>query len=105
MDGAVNDARALGVPPSTAGFDAVFQVHYPSLARGLTAACGDAEVAADAVQEAFLRAHLRWKQISRYEDPVAWVRRVAVNRMRDHFRHESRRARARDPRGRPAVDR
>jgi len=93
VESAVNDARALGVPASTAGFEAVFQAHYPPLARALTAACGDAEVAADAVQEAFLRAHLRWKQISRYEDPVAWVRRVAVNRMRDHFRHESRGAR------------
>lgn len=93
MEGAVYGARPLVAPPSAAGFDAVFQAHYPSLVRTLTAACGDAEVAADSVQEAFVRAHLRWKLISRYEDPVAWVRRVAINYMRDHFRRESRGAR------------
>lgn len=90
MDGPVNDARPLGAPASGAGFNDVFQAHYPSLVRALTVACGDAEVAADSVQEAFVRAHLRWKLISRYEDPVSWVRRVAINSMRDHFRHESR---------------
>lgn len=90
MEGPSNDARPLVAPPSVAAFDDVFQAHYPSLVRALTAACGDAEVAADSVQEAFVRAHLRWKLISKYEDPVAWVRRVAINSMRDHFRHESR---------------
>ncbi len=93
MEEVVNDARPLVAPASVAGFDEIFQAHYPPLARALTAACGDPEVAADAVQEAFLRAHIRWKQISRYEDPVAWVRRVAINRMRDYFRHQSRGAR------------
>ncbi len=68
----------------------------PSLVRALTAACGDAEVAADSVQEAsWVKAHLRWRQISRYDDPVAWVRRVAIHKMRDHFRREERASKAR----------
>ena len=86
----MNDARPEAVLTSSAGFDEVFRSHYPRLVRALTVACGDPEVAADAVQDAFLRAHLRWKQLVRHGDPVVWVRRVAINAMRDHFRHQSR---------------
>jgi RNA polymerase sigma-70 factor (ECF subfamily) len=71
-------------------FDAFFRRHYTALLRALTVACGDAEVAADCVQDAFVRAHARWRRVQAYEDPAGWVRRVAINRMRDHFRHESR---------------
>jgi RNA polymerase sigma-70 factor (ECF subfamily) len=37
---------------------------------------GEAE---EAVQEAFARLWSRWSRISRYENPEAWVRRVALN--------------------------
>jgi RNA polymerase sigma-70 factor, ECF subfamily len=89
-DARPEDARPEVVLTSSAGFDEVFRSHYPRLVRALTVACGDPEVAADAVQDAFLRAHLRWKQLVRHGDPVVWVRRVAINAMRDHFRHQSR---------------
>jgi RNA polymerase sigma-70 factor (ECF subfamily) len=69
-------------------FDDVYRREYAPLVRALTVACGDREVAADCVQEAFVKAHLRWRRLSTYDDPVAWVRRVAINRMRDHFRRE-----------------
>jgi RNA polymerase sigma-70 factor (ECF subfamily) len=93
VDSSVSDGRPEVALTSSAGFDEVFRSHYPRLVRALTVACGDPEVAADAVQEAFLRAHVRWKQLMRHGDPVVWVRRVAINAMRDHFRHESRGAR------------
>jgi RNA polymerase sigma-70 factor (ECF subfamily) len=35
--------------------------------------------AEDVAQEAFLRAWRLWPSISRYDDPVGWVRRVAWN--------------------------
>ncbi len=92
----VNDALAPAVAaPPALGFDETFRRHYPSLVRALTAACGDAEVAADCVQDAWVKAHLRWRRISRYDNPVAWVRRVAIHKMRDHFRREARASRAR----------
>jgi len=70
-------------------FDALFADHYPRLVRALTLVAGDQEVAADAVQEAFVKAHLKWRKISRYDDPIGWVRRVAINQIRDaHRRHE-----------------
>ena len=86
--------------PAAAGpvdFDDTFRRCYGSMVRSLAVAAGDREVAADCVQEAFTRAFVRWGRVSRLDDPVGWIRHVAVNRMRDHFR--------RSERGRRAVDR
>ena len=67
-------------------FDAFFDKYYPAMVRSLTMISGDGELAADAVQDAFIRAYARWDRIRRYDRPDAWVRRVAINRSRDHFR-------------------
>jgi len=74
-------------------FDQFFMAHHASLVRSLTAITGDSELAADAVQDAFQRAYLRWGRISRYDNPVTWVRRVAINRSRDLIRSDQRRRR------------
>lgn len=79
---------------TTHEFDDVFRSAYPRLVRLLTAATDDAEVAADCVQEAFVRAHVRWRRIGEYDDPVGWVRRVALNVARDHARRSARKRRA-----------
>jgi len=79
-----------------ADFDDTFREHYWPMVRSLSVACGDREAAADAVQDAFTRAYARWRRISRYEAPAGWIRHVALNRLRDHFRHEARGARARE---------
>jgi RNA polymerase sigma-70 factor (ECF subfamily) len=60
----------------------------------LTAGTNDPELAADCVQEAFVRAHVRWRRLRRYEDPVGWVRRVAMNLLRDQHRRSKRKDRA-----------
>ena len=83
-----------GRDDGVADFDATFREHYEPMVRGLGLACGDREVAADAVQDAFLRAYARWGRISRYDDPAGWVRHVALNRLRDHFRRATRGQRA-----------
>jgi RNA polymerase sigma-70 factor, ECF subfamily len=70
--------------------DSLFRAHYGRLVRALTLACSDQEVAADAVQEAFVKAHLHWRRIQHYDDPVGWIRRVAINRLRDDHRRQSR---------------
>ncbi len=79
-----------------ADFDETFREHYWPMVRSLSVACGDREAAADAVQDAFTRAYSRWRRISRYEHPAGWIRHVALNRLRDHFRHEARGVRARE---------
>lgn len=39
----------------------------------------DRSEAEEATQEAFLRLWSRWSRVGRYENPEAWVRRVALN--------------------------
>jgi RNA polymerase sigma-70 factor, ECF subfamily len=73
-----------------ADFDDTFREHYWPMVRSLSVAYGDREAAADAVQDAFTRAYARWRRISRYDHPAGWIRHVALNRLRDHFRHEQR---------------
>jgi RNA polymerase sigma-70 factor (ECF subfamily) len=80
-----------GVSAQPATFDELFRERYPGMVRSLTVAAGDRELAADCVQEAFTRAYVRWRRISRYDDPAAWVRHVAVNKLRDHWRRNRRR--------------
>jgi len=82
-------------------FEEFFVSTYGGLLRTLTAVTGNAEMAADALQDAYQRAFVRWSKISRYDAPAAWVRRVAINRSRDLARSDSRRRaneeRAADP--------
>lgn len=75
-------------------FDDTFRRWFGPMVRSLAVAAGDREVAADCVQDAFMRAFVRWHRVSRLDDPVAWIRHVAVNRMRDHFRKAERGSRA-----------
>jgi RNA polymerase sigma-70 factor (ECF subfamily) len=67
----------------TRDFDGFFRVEYPRLLRVLSAADVSAD---DALQDAFTKAALAWRRISKYEDPAGWVRRVAVHRMLDERR-------------------
>jgi RNA polymerase sigma-70 factor, ECF subfamily len=60
-------------------FDDLYAAHFMPLTTQLYAYFGDRQEAQDVVQEAFCRALARWKTISTYEEPVAWVRRVAWN--------------------------
>ena len=73
-----------------ADFDETFRESYLPMVRSLAAACGDRDVAEDAVQDAFERAFVRWRRIARYDDPAGWIRHVALNRIRDNFRRDQR---------------
>jgi RNA polymerase sigma-70 factor (ECF subfamily) len=85
--GGVGDRVVEGrrIPPT---IDALFQESYASIVRALVLAGGDLAAAEDATQEAFVQAHVLWKRISRYDNPGAWVRRVAINKL--HNAHRSR---------------
>jgi RNA polymerase sigma-70 factor, ECF subfamily len=65
--------------PRTEDFSEFYAAHYHSLAVQLFAHTGDLAEAQDLVQEAFCRALARWTELIGYDDPAAWVRRVAWN--------------------------
>lgn len=73
--------------------ESLFMDHYEPLARALTLVTGDADAAREAVQEAFCRLCRDWSTVSAYEHQAAWVRRVALNVLRDQQRSLSRRPR------------
>ena len=77
-----------------ADFDDTFRESYWPMVRSLAVACGDRAVAEDAVQDAFERAFVRWRRIATYDDPAGWIRHVALNRIRDHHRRDTRKHKA-----------
>jgi len=86
--------------------EVLFREHYARLVRGLAVGAGSEEDAADAVQEAFIELCARWDRVKGYQDPVGWVRRVAINRLLNRRRSLDRRRRALTRLGpdRPHVD-
>ncbi len=77
-------------------FERFFVANFDDLVRSLTVITGDREQAADCVQEAFVKAYARWRRVRRLDNPVTWVRRVAINKSRDTHRSERRRRRRED---------
>lgn len=63
----------------TRDFEGFYAENFRVLTTQLYAYCGNLTDAQDVVQEACLRALSRWPQLSEYDDPVGWVRRVAWN--------------------------
>jgi RNA polymerase sigma-70 factor, ECF subfamily len=92
-------------PPSTVssamarrGFDEFYAAYFDEVARAITLAAGDRELARDATQEAFARALRRWRRVGDMDRPDGWVYVVAMNRLRDHWR-----TRERQPQVEPAA--
>ncbi|MEV4511974.1 sigma-70 family RNA polymerase sigma factor [Dactylosporangium sp. NPDC049525] len=77
------------------GFAECYALQFRPIAAQLSVYLGDLDEARDLTQEAFVRAWQRWDRISRYEEPAAWIRRVAWNlatsrlrRLRTALRHQ-----------------
>lgn len=67
----------------------VFRSSYASLVRALAVASSPEE-ASEAVQDAFVQAVRHWPRVGQYDDPVAWVRRAAINRLANQHRRRRR---------------
>ena len=78
-------------------FDGWYRRYHPVLVAALTVVSGDPDAAADAGDEALVRALERWDAVSAMESPEGWTYRVGVNllRRRAHRRHVERRLLAR----------
>lgn len=85
-------------PPSGPGLESVHQEEYASLVRLAALVLGDAGLAEQVVQDAFVRLYVRWGGRRRIERPGAYLRNAVLNgcrsqlrRMRVSDRHEARR--------------
>ena len=82
------NAVARSVDGVTLTFDEFWAAQRDRIARALAMSIGDADLAADAVDEAMARAYQRWSTVGALDHPAGWVYRVAMNWTRSfHRRH------------------
>jgi len=65
----------------------VYDASYRRLVAQLFALCGDQAEAEDAVREAFVKAIGRARQLAAVDNPEAWLHTVALNHVRNRWRH------------------
>ncbi|MGZ8743416.1 MAG: RNA polymerase sigma factor [Nocardioides sp.] len=84
----------------------LYDASYGRLVVQLFAFCGDLDLAEEAVQEAFVTAVRRHREVSEVHDQESWVRTVALERLRTWRRHEGsvRRSRIAVPGSEAAIE-
>jgi RNA polymerase sigma-70 factor (ECF subfamily) len=60
-------------------FEIFYRREYVGVVALAYALSGNRHAAEDLAQDGFLAAHRRWDEISGYDQPLAWVRRVVAN--------------------------
>ena len=90
----------------TPDVDELYAASYRRLVVQLYAVSGDLADAEDAVQEAFVTALRKRRELDRVANPEAWVRTVALNRLRGGWRHAAvvRRLQTKVPGSQPPVE-
>lgn len=71
----------------SASLHELYEAAYGRLVLQLWALCGDLADAEDAVQEAFVKAIGRGRSFDEVQHPEAWLRTVALNHLRNSWRH------------------
>lgn len=66
------------VGATEADYTAFFRAEFPAVLRTLTLILRDAGRAEELTQDAFVQLLRNWPKVSGYEQPPAWVRRVAI---------------------------
>lgn len=75
------------------GFEGWYREQHPRLVSALTVMAGDVSVAAEVVDEAFVRAYERWGRLNGIESPTGWAFRTALNALRRRQRRAALEAR------------
>ncbi len=71
-------------------FETWYRDERTRLVRTLTVACGgDVDLAADAADEAMVRACERWSRVQHMDSPAAWTYRTALNVVRRRYRRRT----------------
>jgi RNA polymerase sigma-70 factor, ECF subfamily len=76
-------------PIRIVSFPAFYEAEYQSMVRLAVALVRRRDVAEELVQDAFVSLHGRWDQVSKYESPEGWLRRVVINRSMSALRRRA----------------
>lgn len=93
QDGVIDDSIDI-TPAVRQAFADWYRNEYHHVVALVYVLSGSRWAAEELTQDAFLEAHRRWGTVSNYDDPGAWVRRVAVNKARSWGRRKGAEARA-----------
>ena len=85
----VDTGKAAKLEARETAFEQFFHAHEATILGYLWRITGDEQASHDIAQETFLRAWQRFEQVSQYEQPRAWLFRVATNLASNHRRHRS----------------
>jgi RNA polymerase sigma-70 factor (ECF subfamily) len=83
--------------PGGPAFEQVYRSSYATLVGQLFLLTASRAEAEDVVQEAFARLWAGWRDLHGYDNPAAWVRRVAINLAISRWRRHSRQASYQEP--------
>lgn len=72
-----------------AAFDRWYREQRPRVLAALTVASGSPDVAAEATDEAFVKAYERWGRVRRMDSPGGWLHKVAFNDLRRRHRRKA----------------
>jgi RNA polymerase sigma factor (sigma-70 family) len=70
------------------GFEAWYHGEHPKLVVALAIVARDANLAAEVVDEAFVRAYERWARVGAMASPAGWTYRTALNVLRRRHRRQ-----------------
>ncbi len=65
--------------PVTMNYSTFYQREFSRMVSLACTICSDYQQGEDVAQEALARAHRHWDQVSGYDKPGAWLRRVTIN--------------------------
>ncbi len=82
--------RPQGPAEAHLNFDSFYLQHRDQIARALSLSLRNADLGAEAADEAFVRACQKWAEVSTYNNPQGWVYRVAMNWARSWLRRTRR---------------
>jgi RNA polymerase sigma factor (sigma-70 family) len=85
-----------------------YRGEFPSVVRTVFLILHDRQRAEDIAQDAFVQLYSHWNKVSHYEQPDAWVRRVAIRMAIRHIKRDRMRAllerETRPPSFAPTID-
>lgn len=82
--------RLVVEPETRTAFHDFYSSSRDRVGRALAVTLRDADLAADAVDEAMVRAYQRWDKVGSMDNPAGWVYRVGLNYARSRLRRATR---------------